>query len=139
MNNDYHYFCFKQITHMRLGAIFSNFANKVKDFGLRAGSTLAKVVPKVLKIGSFVAGGLSHLPGFIGNAAGLVYKGINAANRVIGSLPESKFKDKLQDLSSKAEATATTITPKITQVAETAKVYGDTAGKVIDAIKPRII
>ena len=124
---------------MRLGQIFSNIGNTVKNYGLRIGSGLAKVAPKVLKYGSFIAGGLSHLPGFIGNAAGLVYKGLNAANRLIGSLPESKFKDKLQDLSHKAEATATNITPKITQAAETARVYGDTAGKVIDAIKPRII
>ena len=124
---------------MRLGEIFSNIGNKVKNFGLRAGSTLAKVAPKVLKVGSFVAGGLSHLPGFIGNAAGLVYKGLNAANRLIGALPDSSFKNKLQDLSNKAEATATNITPKITQAAETVRVYGDTAGKVIDAIKLRII
>ena len=124
---------------MRLGEIFSNIGNKVKNFGLRAGSTLAKVAPKVLKVGSFVAGGLSHLPGFIGNAAGLVYKGLNAANRLIGALPDSSFKDKLQDLSNKAATTTSNITPKIMNAAKSAVVIGDTAGKVIDAIKPKII
>ena len=124
---------------MRLGQIFSNIGNTVKNYGLRIGSGLAKVAPKVLKYGSFIAGGLSHLPGFIGNAAGLVYKGLNAANRLIGSLPESKFKDKLQDLSDKAATTTSNIQPKLMNAAKTAQVYGDTAGKVIDAIKPRII
>ena len=124
---------------MRLGSIFSNFTNKVKDYGIRLGSGLAKVAPKILKVGSFIAGGLSHLPGFIGNAAGLVYKGLNAANRLIGSLPESKFKDKLQDLSDKAATTTTNITPKLTDAAKSAQVVGDTAGKIIDAIKPKII
>ena len=124
---------------MRLGEIFSNIGNKVKNFGLRAGSTLAKVAPKVLKVGSFVAGGLSHLPGFIGNAAGLVYKGLNAANRLIGALPDSSFKNKLQDLSDKAASTTSNIQPKLMNAAKTAQVYGDTAGKVIDAIKPKII
>ena len=124
---------------MRLGEIFSNIGNKVKNFGLRAGSTLAKVAPKVLKVGSFVAGGLSHLPGFIGNAAGLVYRGLNAANRLIGALPDSSFKNKLQDLSDKAASTTSNIQPKLMNAAKTAQVYGDTAGKVIDAIKPKII
>ena len=124
---------------MRLGQMFSNFTNKVKDYGIRIGSGLAKVAPKILKVGSFVAGGLSHLPGFIGTAAGIVHKGLNAANRLINSLPDSSFKSKLQDLSDKAASTTNNIAPKLTQAAKSAQVIGDTAGKVIDAIKPKII
>ena len=125
---------------MRLGALFSNFGNTVKDFGIRVGSGLAKVAPKVLKAGSFIAGGLSHLPGVLGIAAGLVYKGLNGVNRLIDSLPDSSFKNKLQELSDKAATTTSNIQPKLMNAAKTAAVYGDTAGKVIDAIqKPRII
>ena len=124
---------------MRLGSMFSNFKDKVKSFGQRVGSTLSHIAPKVIKYGSFIAGGLSHLPGFIGTAAGIVNNGLNAANRLINSLPDSSFKNKLQDLSSKTSDTVSNIHPKVTQAAETAKVVGDTAGKIIDAIKPRII
>ena len=124
---------------MRLGQMFSNFANKVKDFGLRAGSTLAHVAPKVLKVGSFIAGGLSHLPGLIGTAAGVAYKGINAANRLISSLPDSSFKNKLQDLSSKAETTTNNVVPKLMTAAKTPQVIGDTATKIINAVQPHII
>ena len=99
---------------MRLGQLFSNFKNKVKDYGLRVGNTLSHIAKPVLKYGSFIAGGLSHLPGFIGTAAGVAYKGLNAANRLINSLPDSSFKNKLQDLSNKAASTVSTAQPKIT-------------------------
>ena len=131
------YFCLSEI--MRLGQAFANFGNKVKDFGLRVGSTLAKVAPKAIKVGSFVTGALSHLPGAIGTAAGLIHKGFNAVNNVIESLPDSSFKNKLQDLSDKAQNATDNIHNKISPYAETAKVIGDTGGKIIDAIKPRII
>ena len=124
---------------MRLGEWFSNIGNKVKNFGLRVGSTLSHIAKPVLNAGSFIAGGLSHLPGFIGTAAGIVHKGLNAANRLISSLPDSSFKNKLQDLSNKAADTVTNVHPKVTDAAKSAQVIGDTAGKIIDAIKPRII
>ena len=124
---------------MRLGQAFSNFGNRLKNYGLRIGSTLAHAAPKVLKVGSFVAGALSHLPGTIGTAAGYVRKGLDAANRVINSLPDSRFEDKLQDLSGKVDNTVNKIEPKITNAARSAQVIGDTAGKVIDAIKHPII
>ena len=124
---------------MRLGEWFSKIGNKVKDFGIRIGSGLSHVAKPVLKYGSFIAGGLSHLPGFIGNAAGLVYKGLNAANRLINSLPDSSFKNKLQDLSNKATTATNNIQPKLMNAAKSAQVIGDTTGKIIDAIKPKII
>ena len=124
---------------MRLGERFSQFANKVKNFGIRAGSTLMHAAPKVLKVGSFVSGALSHIPGFIGTAAGYIHRGLDAANRIIDSLPNSSFKDKLQDLSNKANNATNSTVDKITPAAQTARVIGDTANKVIEAIKPKII
>ena len=124
---------------MGLGSWFSNFKDKVKNCGMRVGGTISRIAPKVLKVGSFIAGGLSHLPGFIGTAAGYAYKGLNAANKLIESLPNSSFKDKLQDLSNKASSTVTNITPKLTNAAKSAQVIGDTAGRVIDTIKQKII
>ena len=124
---------------MRLGQMFSNFANKVKNFGIRVGSGLAKVAPKILKVGSFVAGGLSHIPGFIGQAAGYVHKGLDAANRLINSLPNSSFKDKLQDLSNKASNATDKTVDKLSPTANTAKVIGDTANQIINNVKPHII
>ena len=124
---------------MRLGSLFSGFKDKVKQFGMRVGSTLAHVAPKVIKVGSFVSGALSHLPGLIGTAAGYVHKGLDWANKLIDSLPNSRFKDKLQDLSSKANDTVNVVEPKVQDAAQTAKVIGDTSGKIIDAIKPRIL
>ena len=124
---------------MRLGERFANFGNRIKNFGLKVGSTLMNVAPKVLKVGSFVSGALSHAPGFIGQAAGFIHRGLDAANKIIDSLPNSSFKDKLQDLSYKANNATNTTVNKITPAVQTAKVIGDTANKVIDAIKPKII
>ena len=124
---------------MRLGERFASFANKVKNFGVRVGSTLARAAPKILKVGSFVSGALSHVPGFIGTAAGTIHKGLDYANRLISSLPNSQFKNKLQDLSNKAADTTNRTVDRIAPAAKTAQVIGDTAGKVIDAVKQKII
>ena len=124
---------------MRLGQMFSNFGNKVKNFGLRAGSTLMNIAPKALKIGGFVTNALSHLPGMIGTAAGFLNRGINAANQAISALPSSSFKDKLQDLADKSSHAVNTTVTKITPAAETAKVIGDNAGAALNAIKQKLI
>ena len=124
---------------MRLGQMFSGFVDRVKNFGLRVGSGLAKIAPKVLKYGSFIAGGVSHLPGVIGTAAGFIHKGLDTANRVIESLPNSSFKEKLQSLSDKTASTVANVSPKIMNVAKSAQVVGDTASKIIDTVKQKII
>ena len=124
---------------MRLGQALSNFGNRLKTFGLKAGSTLSHVAPKIVKFGSVISGGLSHMPGIIGTAAGYVNKGLDAANKLINSLPDSKFKDKLQSLSNNANNTVNAIQPKVTNAAKTAQVVGDTAGKIINAVNQKII
>ena len=68
------------------------------------------------------------MPGTIGTAAGYVHKGLDYANRLISSLPNSSFKSKLQDLSNKAADTANKTVDRITPAAQTVKVIGDTAG-----------
>ena len=80
---------------MRLGQFFSNIGNKVKNFGMRIGSSLMNIAPKAIKVGSFITGALSNLPGFIGTAAGYLNKGLSTAKNVINALPASGFKDKL--------------------------------------------
>ena len=123
---------------MKLGQKFANFANKVKNFGLQAGSTLAKVAPKAIKVGSFIAGALSNLPGTIGTAAGYVHKGLDTVNNIISALPSSQFKDKLQSISDKAGQFVNRVEPGLRRGGETARVYGDTAGTLIDAIRPAV-
>ena len=118
----------------RLGSMFSNAFNRVKNFGLQVGSTLTKVAPKVINAGRFVTGALSHLPGTIGTAAGLIHKGLDYANKFISLLPSGSFKNKLQDLSDKGSNAVDTVHNKIKPAVETAKVIGDTGGKIIDAI-----
>ena len=124
---------------MRLGQAFANFGNKVKNFGLRVGSTLSHVAPKAIKIGSFVAGALSRLPGTIGTAAGYLHKGLDVANNIISALPSSQIKTKLQDLSGKVNDTVNHYEPKINNAANTAKVIGDTASQIINTVKQKII
>ena len=118
----------------RLGQWVSNAFNKVKNFGMQVGSTLTKVAPKVIKAGSFVTGALSHLPGTIGTAAGFLHKGLDVARRFIDALPNSSFKDKLQDLSDKGSNAIDTVHNKIKPIADTAKVIGDEGGRIINAI-----
>ena len=119
--------------------MFSNFGNRVKNFGLKVGSTLMNIAPKALKVGGFVTNALSHLPGFIGTAAGFLNRGINAANRAISALPASGFKDKLQSIAEKTSTIVNNGVAKVTPAAETAKVIGDQAGAALNAIKQKII
>lgn len=119
--------------------MFSNFGNKVKNFGLRVGSTLMNIAPKALKVGSFITGALSHLPGIIGTAAGFLNRGINAAHNAISALPNGAFKDKLESLAEKTSNIVNNGVAKVTPAAETAKVIGDQAGAALNAIKQKII
>ena len=118
----------------RLGQWVSNAFNRVKNFGMQVGSTLTKVAPKVINAGRFITGALSHLPGTIGTAAGFLHKGLDYAQRFIDALPNSRFKDKLQDLSDKGSNAVDTVHDKVKPIVDTAKVIGDTGGKIIDAI-----
>ena len=118
----------------RLGQWVSNAFNKVKNFGMQVGGTLTKVAPKVINAGRFISGALSHLPGTIGTAAGFIHKGLDYANKFINALPNSSFKDKLKDLSDKGEYASKVVYDKAKPYADTAKVIGDTGGKVLDAI-----
>ena len=99
---------------MRLGQFFSNIGNKVKNFGMRIGSSLMNIAPKALKVGSFITGALSNLPGFIGTAAGYLNKGLSTAKNVINALPASGFKDKLTNLANKAADVADNTLTKVT-------------------------
>ena len=118
----------------RLGQMFANFGNRLKNFGLRVGSTLSHIAPKALHYGRMVANGLSNMPGLIGTAAGVVYKGLNAADRVINALPESGFKSKLKSLESKGEGVVNAAVNKANQYGQTAKVVGDSAGTILNAV-----
>lgn len=124
---------------VRLGQMFSNLGSKIKDYGLRMGSTLTKIAPKALHYGKMVAGGLSNLPGFIGTAAGTIYHGLNAADKVINALPNSQFKDKLKSLEAKGEGVVNNAVNKASGLGQTAKVIGDSAGKILNSISPPII
>ena len=123
----------------RIGQFFSNFGNKVKNFGLRIGSTLSHIAPKALHYGRMIANGLSNVPGFIGTAAGAVYKGLNAADRVINALPESGFKSKLKSLENSGVNTVNKVVDKANQYGKTAKTVGDTANTILNAAAGPII
>ena len=137
MSNEFYKYIKSKV--MRLGQFFSNIGNKVKNFGLKVGSTVSKIAPKIIKGGRFVSGILQNVPGIIGTAAGWINKGLNAANQFIDALPESNFKNKLQNLSGKANDIVDNTVNKVTPYADKAKLIGDTASKVIDKIEPHII
>ena len=122
----------------RLGQWLSNAFNKVRNFGLQVGGTLTKIAPKVINAGRFISGALSKLPGTIGKAAGLLHNGLDTANQFINALPNGRFKQKLQDLSDKGSNAVTTVHEKISPYVETAKVIGDTSGKIINAISSKV-
>ena len=124
---------------MRLGQLFSNIGNGVKNFGLRIGSTFNKIAPKALHYGKMVAGGLSHLPGAIGTAAGFVRKGMDYADKVINSLPDSQFKSKLKSLESNGTELVNKVESKANNMGRTAAVIGDSAGKILNSIGKPII
>jgi hypothetical protein len=123
----------------RIGSFFNKLGQGIKSFGSRAIGGLSHIAPKIVKGASFISGALSHMPGAIGTAAGAVHKGLDFANKAISALPSSRFKDKLEALNGKVNDTVNKVEPTITNAAREAKVVGDTAGKVINAIKPHII
>ena len=121
---------------MRLGQLFSTLKNKVKNVGSRIGSSFTKIAPKALHYGKMISGGLSHLPGMIGTAAGYVHKGFDIASKTIDSLPESSLKNKLKKLHDNSTEMVKNAETKANNIGNTAKVIGDTAGKILDTIAP---
>lgn len=121
---------------MRLGQLFSTLKNKVKNVGSRIGSSFTKIAPKALHYGKMISGGLSHLPGMIGTAAGYVHKGLDIASKTIDSLPESSLKNKLKKLHDNGTEMVKNTETKANNIGNTAKVIGDTAGKILDTIAP---
>ena len=121
---------------MRLGQLFSTLKNKVKNVGSRIGSSFTKIAPKALHYGKMISGGLSHLPGMIGTAAGYVHKGLDVASKTIDSLPESSLKNKLKKLHDNGTEMVKNAETKANNIGNTAKVIGDTAGKILDTIAP---
>ena len=119
---------------MRLGQLFSTLKNKVKNVGSRIGSSFTKIAPKALHYGKMISGGLSHLPGMIGTAAGYVHKGLDVASKTIDSLPESSLKNKLKKLHDNSTEMVKNTETKANNIGNTAKVIGDTAGKILDTI-----
>ena len=121
---------------MRLAQLFSTLKNKVKNVGSRIGSSFTKIAPKALHYGKMISGGLSHLPGMIGTAAGYVHKGLDVASKTIDSLPESSLKNKLKKLHDNGTEMVKNAETKANNIGNTAKVIGDTAGKILDTIAP---
>ena len=121
---------------MRLGQLFSTLKNKVKNVGSRIGSSFTKIAPKALHYGKMISGGLSHLPGMIGTAAGYVHKGLDVASKTIDSLPESSLKNKSKKLHDNGAEMVKNAETKANNIGNTAKVIGDTAGKILDTIAP---
>ena len=119
---------------VRLGNVFSNIRSKINQFGSKLGSSFHRIAPKALHYGKLVAGGLSQLPGVIGTAAGIVHRGMDYADRVIKSLPESSLKTKLQSLEKGGSEFVNKVENKANQIGQTSKVIGDTANNVLNAI-----
>jgi len=136
----YHYFCLMiNIVMGRIGSFFNRLGNGIKNFGSRAIGGLSHIAPKIVKGASFISGVLSHLPGTLGTAAGIVHKGLDVAGKAISALPSSKFKNKLESLNGNVNAAVSKIEPKLNNAAHEARVIGDAAGKVINTIKPHIL
>ena len=119
---------------VRLGNVFSNIRSKINQFGSKLGSSFHRIAPKALLYWKSVAGGLSQLPGVIGTAAGIVHRGMDYADRVINSLPDSSLKSKLQSLEKGGSEFVNKVENKANQIGQTSKVIGDTANKVLNAI-----
>lgn len=108
---------------MGLKSFFKKVWHGVKKGALKVGKFIGKVAKPVVKVGKFISKGLSHLPGAIGTVAGVVNKGLNVADGVINSLPESKAKQKLQEVSNSVNGVANTTASKVADLAERAKKY----------------
>ncbi len=119
--------------NLRLGNLFANIGNRTMNFGRRLGSTITKLAPRALSLGKTIAGGLSNLPGTIGLAASVIHKGMDYANKAINSLPESKFKEKLQTLEKSGADTINKIESRANTVGNTAASLGNSVNRVINS------
>lgn len=119
---------------VRLGSIFSNLSNKVRNFGSKIGSTFTKIAPKALHYGKLIAGGLKNLPGLIGTAAGVVHKGLDYADRAINSLPDSAFKSKLKSLEKKSDDVINKVESNATSFGKTAGAIGESANRFLNSV-----
>ena len=113
---------------MVLGSIFTAAAPIVGHLASRflpkIGGFLANMAPKVLQFGKKAFGFMKNLPGFLGQAENSYRRGKAVVDGLISQLPDSKFKDKLHDMSDKADQTVGRVTDTVRPYADTAQQIG---------------
>lgn len=115
---------------MGIKGFFKRAWNGIKKGASRLGRFIGHVAKPIVKVGGFITKGLSHLPGAIGTVAGVVNKGLKVADGVISSLPESKAKQKLQEVSNTVNGAANSTASKAADLAERAKKYAPAVGMI---------
>lgn len=121
---------------MGIGSFFSRIRDGIHNFGQKIKTGFQYIAPKVMKYGGFVTNLLSNLPGKIGKAAGLINNGFNIARKVIGYLPNSEAKNKLENLTNKAETSYKFAKDKYAEpIAGRLKEYGDAGTNILNLLK----
>ena len=107
-----------------------------KKVGRAVGTGIKKVgraVRPVVDFAQKAAGLAEHIPGFIGDIAGSVRKGIDTFNEWVDLVPDSKMKDKLKEASSGAGELVDKGEEWARQKADTVQGYANQARPWIDA------
>ena len=115
-----------------LGSLFKNGVNLIKKFVVPG---VQRLVPKIVDGGRKIFLHLSRLPQYINDAKDMYNNGKRIVDNVINTLPDSRVKDKLQDVSNKVDENVQRYTPKIDNAANNARDWGNAGNNILNIIQ----
>ncbi len=118
----------------RLARFFKKVGGGIKSAVQKVSRFGKKVVNKVVPVAKKVLPLLSLVPGGVGKVAATANTALNLADNAIKALPDSKIKNKLQNISGAASTKVAETSSKAADLAERAKTVGEKATKVINKV-----
>ena len=115
-----------------LGSLIRNGANLIKNIVVPG---IKRLAPKIIDGGRRLFNHFNRLPQYINDAKDMYNNGKRIVDNVINTLPDSRVKDKLQDVSNKVDENVQRYTPTINNVANTARDWGNAGNNILNIIQ----
>ena len=115
-----------------LGSLIRNGANLIKNIVVPG---IKRLAPKIIDGGRRLFNHFNRLPQYINDAKDMYNNGKRIVDNVINTLPDSRVKDKLQDVSNKVDENVQRYTPKIDNAANNARDWGNAGNNILNIIQ----
>ena len=114
-----------------LGSLIRNGANLIKNIVVPG---IKRLAPKIIDGGRRLFNHFNRLPQYINDAKDMYNNGKRIVDNVINTLPDSRVKDKLQDVSNKVDENVQRYTPTINNVANNARDWGNAGNNILNLL-----